>query len=135
MRMRARCLLAVFSVLAASAAGHGAEASDLDSISIVVYGHPGSGGFSGESSRADQGRCLGDRCVGEAKVSKVKAEMESTIGSLLEALPEGKAEESGLQLSEVELLLEVSANGGVSLVGWGEVGAKGGIRVLFRRSQ
>ena len=42
---------------------------------------------------------------------------------------------SGVQLSEVELSIEISAKGEVKLVAGGEVAGKGGIKLKFTRPQ
>ena len=64
---------------------------------------------------------------------KVKAQMQSMV-AIVNDLFEQAAPRPGLQLNEVELSVEINAEGKVSLIGsGGKFGSKGGITLKFVR--
>ena len=64
---------------------------------------------------------------------KVKAQMKSMI-SIVNDLFDDASTRKGLQLDEVELSVEINAEGKVSLIGnGGTLGSKGGIKLKFVR--
>lgn len=64
---------------------------------------------------------------------KVKAQMQGMI-SIVNDLFDQASTRTGLQLNEVELSVEINAEGKVSLIGsGGKLGSKGGIKLKFVR--
>ncbi len=65
--------------------------------------------------------------------TKVKAQMKSMI-AIVNDLFDDASERTGLQLDEVELSVEINAEGNVSLLGsGGKLGSKGGMKLKFVR--
>jgi hypothetical protein len=65
---------------------------------------------------------------------QVKAQMQSMV-TIINDLFDQASTHTGLQLSEVELSVEINAEGKVSLIGTGgSLGSKGGIKLKFVRS-
>lgn len=65
---------------------------------------------------------------------KVKAQMQSLV-AIVNDLFEELGSRTGLQLDEVQLSVEINAEGNVSLLGsGGKVGSKGGMTLKFVRS-
>jgi hypothetical protein len=54
----------------------------------------------------------------------------AALRSLFEELADGS---SGVQLREAQVGIEVSASGGIQLVGTAQIGAKGAITLVFRQ--
>jgi hypothetical protein len=64
---------------------------------------------------------------------QVKAQMQSMV-TIINDLFDQASSHTGLQLSEVELSVEINAEGKVSLIGTGgSLGSKGGIKLKFVR--
>ena len=64
---------------------------------------------------------------------KVKAQMQSMV-TIVNDLFDQASTRTGLQLNEVELSVEINAEGKVSLIGsGGKLGSKGGIKLKFVR--
>lgn len=64
---------------------------------------------------------------------KVKAQMQSMV-TIVNDLFDQASTRTGLQLNEVELSVDISAEGKVSLIGsGGKLGSKGGIKLKFVR--
>jgi hypothetical protein len=65
---------------------------------------------------------------------QVKAQMQSMV-TIINDLFDQASTHTGLQLSEVELSVEINAEGKVSLIGTGgSLGSKGGIKLKFVRA-
>jgi hypothetical protein len=65
---------------------------------------------------------------------QVKAQMQSMV-TIINDLFDQASTHTGLQLSEVELSVEINAEGKVSLIGTGgSLGSKGGIKLKFVRT-
>ena len=75
----------------------------------------------------------------QVSVKKVEAKMAEFLhimGGLLSRARQQLPEESGMQLDEVELAVEISGEGEVKLLGTGgKAGTKGAITLKFKRVQ
>ncbi|MGK7878791.1 MAG: hypothetical protein AB4060_01625 [Crocosphaera sp.] len=70
----------------------------------------------------------------EVELEKLKAEMKGFIGAMREILDEADPPNSQMRLEEVELSVEVNAEGQVSLLGiGGKAGGKGAMTLRFKR--
>jgi hypothetical protein len=76
---------------------------------------------------------------GNRKRSRISAEdLKDNIGEFIEVVEESfdraESSKSRLQLEEIELSVEISGNGKVSLLGFGgEAAAKGAVKLKFKR--
>jgi hypothetical protein len=66
-------------------------------------------------------------------VKTLRDNLQSTIEALRSLFNELADEPGDVQLREAQVGFEVSASGGIQLIGTAEVGAKGAITLVFRR--
>jgi hypothetical protein len=101
-----------------------------------------SGYFSGTGSWGDETgqETTGSKgVVGAVKVSTQKLEQEMThflevVGRLFKSAEQQAKVDSGMQLAEIELSVEISGEGEVKLIGNGaKASGKGGIKLTFKR--
>lgn len=96
------------------------------------------GGMDTGADYSDYPRSARDRKSGK-KQTRIEAEqLKQNVSEFLEVVEEAfdKAEKpkSKMQLDEIELSIEISGSGKVSLLGTGaEAGAKGAIKLKFKR--
>ncbi|AFY36036.1 hypothetical protein [Calothrix sp. PCC 7507] len=101
------------------------------------------GGISRGGDWGDETReSTGSKSVGDAvKVSAQKLEQEMThflqvVGRLFSRAEQQAQVNSGMQLSEIELSVEISGEGEVKLIGNGaKAGGKGAIKLTFKRQE
>ncbi|GAA4468168.1 hypothetical protein GCM10023170_081720 [Phytohabitans houttuyneae] len=62
----------------------------------------------------------------------LRASLRETVTQLREVLSDAIAPVGDLKLAEAHLAFEVTASGGVQLIGTSQVGAKGAITLVFR---
>lgn len=90
------------------------EASDADTMSIF-------------------GRSDGDTGISLIPVDALRANLAKTAEHLRKAFEEFSGDLGALRLNEVQVGLEISATGGVHLIG--TAGVKGAITLIFRRPE
>ncbi|MEO0836192.1 MAG: hypothetical protein AAFY16_09435 [Cyanobacteria bacterium J06642_3] len=90
------------------------------------------GGVLGNELPETQATVSGTRKPVE--VEKLKREMRGFLQAMREMLDEAEPPDSKMQLDEVELSVEINAEGQVSLLGvGGKAGGKGGMTFKFKR--
>lgn len=91
------------------------------------------GGFGPPRRVFEAEKTVSSRSRLPISADKVKAQMQSMV-AIVNDLFEQAAPRPGLQLNEVELSVEINAEGKVSLIGsGGKFGSKGGITLKFVR--
>jgi hypothetical protein len=68
-------------------------------------------------------------------IEVLRESLRSTISTLSSILTEIADQSMAMQLHEAQIGFEVSASGGVQLIGTAQVGTKGAITLVFRRDQ
>ncbi|MCF4968958.1 Pepco domain-containing protein [Nostoc sp. CMAA1605] len=119
-----------------------------DSIWIVTDEAPqitvteGTKGITGNTRSWREETTETTKSVGDAvKVSTQKLEQEMThflevVGRLFSRAEQQAKTNNGMQLDEIELSVEISAEGEVKLIGNGaKAGGKGAIKLVFRRQE
>ncbi|AUT00515.1 hypothetical protein CLI64_09005 [Nostoc sp. CENA543] len=119
-----------------------------DSIWIVTDEAPqitvteGTKGITGNTRSWREETTETTKSVGDAvKVSTQKLEQEmahflEVVGRLFSRAEQQAKTNNGMQLDEIELSVEISAEGEVKLIGNGaKAGGKGAIKLVFRRQE
>ncbi|MGI5232452.1 Pepco domain-containing protein [Actinoallomurus sp. CA-142502] len=104
------------------------SADVIDTLPVIVAVDDDDGHTMGLFSGAD-----GAAALRQIPVDALKENLRRTIGSLRAVFDELAAEAGDLPLKEAQIGLEVSAEGGVQLVGTAKVGAKAAITLVFGR--
>jgi hypothetical protein len=74
-----------------------------------------------------------DVVVREIPIEVLKDNLRGTVEALRSLFDEVADECHAMQLREAQIGFEVSASGGIQLIGTAQVGAKGAITLVFRR--
>ena len=69
----------------------------------------------------------------EIPAAVLKASLKRTISMLNSVLSEVADESPGMRLQEVQIGIEVSASGGIALIGTAQAGTTGAITLVFHR--
>ena len=106
------------------------EVTGTQSLSFLVIGE--------ESDDQDtMGRLFrrsdADVIVKDIPVRTLRDNLRVTVEMLRSLFDDLTDESSAVQLHEAQVGFEVSASGGIQLIGTAEVGAKGAITLVFRR--
>jgi hypothetical protein len=104
------------------------SADVIDTLPFIVAVEDGDGHTMGLFSGAD-----GAVALKQIPVDALKENLRRTVASLRAVFDELAAEAGALPLKEAQIGLEISAEGGVQLVGTAKVGTKAAINLVFGR--
>ncbi len=97
---------------------------------------PGSGGLFGEPSPYSPLAEVSGRKRVPVSAEKLKQKMAEFVAVMGDVLTYAQQQQSGMQLDEIELSVEVSGEGELSLFGTGgKVGGKGAMVLKFKRKE
>jgi hypothetical protein len=91
-----------------------------DTLSVIVTQSDTKSIFGGESAR-----------LVEIPVERLRASLSDLVSKLRAATSDLAAKTDGLSLRELEVGIEVTAEGGVSLIGTATVGATASLKLTF----
>jgi hypothetical protein len=91
-----------------------------DTLSVIVSQSDTKSIFGGESPR-----------LVEIPVERLKASLSELVSKLRAATSDLAAKTDGLSLRELEVGIELTAEGGVSLIGTAKVGATASLKLTF----
>lgn len=93
-----------------------------------------SGQYTGPKIKSPRGKSQSGKNHTHISVSQLKNNMEEFLDVVEETFEKTDKPNSKMVLDELELVVEINGKGQVSLLGTGtEVGAKGGIKLKFKR--
>jgi len=97
-----------------------------ETLPFIVAKHPASANTMGVFPRPER-----EIMFAAVRVSELSENIRAAVATLASVFDEAAREAGRLRLREVQIGLEVTASGGVRLVGTSEVGATGAITLTF----
>ncbi|MFC0600000.1 Pepco domain-containing protein [Streptomyces palmae] len=117
----------------------GGEPEREDTMSIFGRRNGGSGGGNPAGGGPGSGAGTGNTPrpgtqLRSVPLGPLRRNLAETVDALQQLFADVAARDATMELSEVELSFEVSASGGIQLIGTGKAGGKRGLTLTFKRA-
>ncbi|MBM7437131.1 hypothetical protein [Streptomyces sp. HB132] len=110
---------------------YGLGAASVEGLEVLVEADAGEGYGGGTKGLRRRGRGGADLEVANVPADRLRDNLERTVASLRGMFDTIAQEQSAFPLKEVQVSFEISAKGGIRLIGTSEVEGKGGITLVF----